>query len=366
MKVISSKELLVNAISIVQRAVSTKNNISLLDGILLEADGVFKMTGNDLEIGIECCIPADIRREGSIVINSKIFGDIIRKMPDSEILIELLDNNDVLIECENSVFKIKGNPSDEYPLLPEIEAEKSFKISQKIAKDMIRQTIFSVGDDEDRKILTGTLIESDGNELVFVAIDGHRMAVRKTANGVQDTSFSVVVPGKTLNEISKIIEPEDDEMEIFTSKNQILFKIDNCKIMSRLLEGEYLNYKSIIPDEHETKIRVNTKELLSSVERASLISINEKKYPIKFDIEDDVLVISSNTEIGNVRDEIAIDMEGKNMTIGFNPRYFLEALRVIDDEVVDIYFNSDIGPCTIRPVETDEFVYMILPVRIKS
>ncbi|NLI57028.1 MAG: DNA polymerase III subunit beta [Clostridium sp.] len=366
MKVISSKELLVDAINIVQKAVSTKNNITLLDGILLEANKIFKMTGNDLEIGIECTISADIRKEGSVVINSKIFGDIIRKMPDSEIMIELLDNNDVLIESENSVFKIKGNPSDDYPLLPEIEAEESFKISQKIAKDMIRQTIFSVGDDENREILTGSLIESDENQLVFVAIDGHRMAVRKTVNDTQNTSFKVVVPGKTLNEISKILEPEENEIEIFTSKNQILFKIDNCKVMSRLLEGEYLNYKSIIPDEYETKIRLNTKELLSSMERAALMSINEKKYPVRFDIEDDVLVISSSTEIGNVRDEISVDMEGKNMTIGFNPKYFLEALRVIDDEVVDIYFNSDIGPCTIKPIEGNEFAYMILPVRIKS
>lgn len=367
MKVISSKELLVNAINIVQKAVSSKNNIALLDGILLEAAGeIFKMTGNDLEIGIECKVNADIRREGSIVLNSRIFGDIIRKMPDSEIMIELLDNNDVLIESENSLFKIKGSPSGDYPLLPEIEAEKSFKLSQKTAKDMIRQTIFSVGDDENREILTGSLIESNENELVFVAIDGHRMAVRKMANGTQNTNFKVVVPGKTLNEISKILEPEDSEVEIFTSKNQILFKIDNCKVTSRLLEGEYLNYKSILTDENETKIRLKTKELLSSIERAALISINEKKYPVRFDIEDDFLVISSSTEIGNVRDKITIDMEGKNMIIGFNPRYFLEALKVIDDDFIDIYFNSDIGPCTIRPVETDEFAYMILPVRIKS
>ena len=366
MKIISSKELLVNAINIVQKAVSTKNNVTLLDGILLEAGKIFKMTGNDLEIGIECIVPADIRKEGSIVINSKIFGDIIKKMPDSDIMIELIDNNDVLIESENSHFKIKGNSSDDYPLIPEIEAERSFKLSQKIAKDMIRQTIFSVGDDENREILTGSLIESDEDKLVFVAIDGHRMAMRKTYNGVQNTNFRVVVPGKTLNEISKILDAEDSEIEIFTSKNQILFKIDNCKVMSRLLEGEYLNYKSIIPDENETKIRLKTKELLSSMERAALISINEKKYPVRFDIEDDILVISSSTEIGNVRDEISIDVEGKNMTIGFNPKYFLEELRVIDDEVVDIYFNSDIGPCTIKPIETDEFAYMILPVRIKS
>lgn len=366
MKIICSRELLMDAINIVQKAVSTKNKVTLLDGILLEADEILKMTGNDLEIGIICEVSADIREKGSVVINSKMFGDIIRRMPDSEIMIELTYNYDVLIECENSHFKIKGNTSDDYPMLPTVEVEKSFKITQKVARDMIRQTIFAVGEDENREILTGSLIESNGNELIFVSIDGYRMAIRKKNYDVEATNFKVVVPGKTLNEISKILQPEDDEIEIFSSSNQILFKIDNCVVMSRLLEGEYLNYKSIIPVEYETKIRLNTKELLSSIERASLISNDEKKYPIKFNISDDSLIISSNTEIGNVRDEITVDAEGKNMIVGFNPRYFIEALRVIDDEVIDIYFNSDIGPCTIKPIDTEEYAYMILPVRIKS
>ncbi|MDQ2086017.1 DNA polymerase III subunit beta [Herbivorax sp. ANBcel31] len=366
MKIIISKELLMEGINIVQKAVSTKNNVSLLDGILLEADEIFKMTGNDSEIRIECIVSADIRKKGSIVINSKMFGDIIRRMPESEIMIELIENNDVLIECENSHFKIKGNPSDDYPGLPEIEAEKSFKISQKIARDMIRETIFAVGEDENREILTGSLIESNENELTFVSIDGYRMALRRKTDDMQNTNFKVVVPGKTLNEISKILQPEDGEVEIFSSKNQILFKFNNCMVMSRLLEGEYLNYKSIVPDEYETKIRVNTKELLYSIERASLMSSDGRKYPVKFVIEDDNLIILSNTETGNVREEITTEMEGKNMSIGFNPRYFVESLRVIEDETVDMYFNSEVGPCTIKPIETDEFAYMILPVRINN
>lgn len=366
MKIISSKELLMDAINIVQKAVSTKSNITLLDGILLEADEILKMTGNDLEIGIECIVEADIRKEGSVVIDSKIFGDIIRKMPNSEIMIELTDNYDVLIESENTHFKIKGNSSEDYATLPVIEAEKSLKISQSLARNMMRETIFAVGEDENRQILTGGLIESNENGLFFVCIDGFRMALRKKKYKTQSTNFKVVVPGKTLNEISKILQPEDNEIEIFSSNNQIAFKINNCLVTSRLLEGEYLNYKSIIPDEYETKIRLNTKELLSSIERASLISISndDNKYSIKFDIMDDNLIISSNTERGNVRDEITIDAEGKDMTVAFNPRYFIDALRAIEDELIDIYFNSNVGPCTIKPIETDEFTYMILPVRM--
>ncbi|TYQ14755.1 UNVERIFIED_CONTAM: DNA polymerase-3 subunit beta [Acetivibrio alkalicellulosi] len=366
MKIISSKDNLLDGINIVQKAVSSKNNVSLLDGILLEAGDIFKMTGNDLEIGIECIVESDIRKKGSVVINSKMLGEIIRRMPESEVMIEMLENYDVIIECENSHFKIKGNPADDYPSLPKIEAEQSFKISQKIAKEMIRQTIFAVGVDENRKILMGSLIESMENEINFVSIDGFRMAMRKRKEDIQNTNFKVVVPGKTLSEISKILQPVDNEIEIFSTKNQILFKINNCMVMSRLLEGEYLNYRSIIPDEYETKVKVNKKEILSSIERASLISDDEKRYPVKFEVIDDTIIISSKTEIGDVRDEITVETEGKNIEIGFNPKYFIEALKAIEDEEIYIFFNSDIGPCTIRPLDSDEFAYMILPVRIKN
>lgn len=366
MKVICSKEHLIESINIVQKAVSTKSTLTILEGILLEANEQFKLTGNDLELGIECYVESDIKRTGSIVLNSKMFGDIVRRLPDSEVLIEVLPNNSVIIECENSHFELKGIPSDTYPALPSIKKENAFVIKQKLVREMIRQTIFAVSIDENRQILTGSLLEFKDNNVSFVSIDGYRLALRRSKVENENQNFNVVIPGKTLNEIVKILQPVDDTITIYSTQNQILFDMGNCKVVSRLLEGEYLNYNSIIPEEYETKVRVKTKEILSSLERASLITSDEKKYPVKFSILNEKIVISSNTEIGAVREEIRVDTTGNTLDIGFNPRYFIEALKVIDDEEIDINFTSSIGPCTIRPIENNDYAYMILPVRIKN
>jgi DNA polymerase-3 subunit beta len=239
-------------------------------------------------------------------------------------------------------------------------------LNQKLVRDMIKQTLFAVSIDENRPILTGSLIECKNGEITFVSIDGFRLALRKNHTGSEEVNFSVVVPGKTLKEIMQILQAVDEDITIYSSQNQVLFDIGKCKVVSRLLEGEYLNYRSIIPQERETKVRVNTKDLMSSIERASLITSEEKKYPVKFSITDDKIVISSNTEIGAVREELRVDMTGNKLEIGFNPRYFVEALRVIEDEAIDIYFTSSVGPCTIHPVEKDSYIYLILPVRIKN
>lgn len=366
MKVICSKEHLIEGINIVQKAVSTKSTLAILEGIMLEVNEQFKLTGNDLEIGIECYVDADIKRQGSIVLNSKMFGDIVKRLPDSEVLIEVLPNNSVIIECENSHFELKGIPSDTYPALPSIKKENAFIIKQKIAREMIRQTLFAVSIDENRPILTGSLLECKENNVTFVSIDGFRLALRKSKIENENQSFSVVIPGKTLNEIVKILQPIDEKITIYSTQNQILFDIGNCKVVSRLLEGEYLNYNSIIPKEYETKVRVKTKDILSSLERASLITAEEKKYPVKFNVMDEKIIISSNTEIGAVREEVRVDITGNNLDIGFNPRYFIDSLKVIEDEEIDIYFTSSIGPCTIRPIEKHDYAYMILPVRIKN
>lgn len=364
MKVICSKENLLEGINIVQKAVSTKTTLPILEGILIEADEKVKMTGNDLEIGIECYVEADVKKKGSIVLNSKMFGDIVRRLPDAEVLMEVKENNAVTIECENSLFEIKGISPEGFPALPSIQKENGIKMSQKLIKDMIKQTIFAVSVDENRPILTGSLFEYKSGRLSIVTIDGYRLALRTLTpeNAVEDRSF--VIPGKTLNEISKIIQPVDDELSIYAAGNQILFDLNKCIMVSRLLEGEYLNYMGIIPKEHETKVTVNARELLACFERASLVITNdERRYPVKLDISDDMMIITSNTEIGNAREEIRLEMEGKKMEISFNPRYFVEALRVIENEVINIYFTSSIGPCTIKPLQGDSFAYLILPIR---
>jgi DNA polymerase-3 subunit beta len=365
MKIVCSKENLSDGINIVQKAVSTKTPMPILEGILFEAkDNNLKLVGNDLQIGIECFVEADILEEGSIVINSRIIGDIIRRLPDSEVLIEVKENNEVFIECENSHFSIKGLEADGFPDLPFVNRENEFKLKQSLLKEMVRQTIFAVSLDENRPILTGTLIECKDGQLTFVSIDGFRMALRREEVDNLESELNVVVPGKTLNDIIKIIQSEDEDISIYSSKGIVLFDMGNCRLVSRLLEGEYLNYDSIIPDENTTRVRINTRDLLGAIERAALvIPSDERRYPISIEVKDDVMIISSNTEIGAVKEEINIDLEGKEIDIGFNPRYFIDALKVIDNENIDVYFTSSIGPCTIRPVEGNSFIYMILPVR---
>ncbi len=364
MKIICSKDNLLEGINVVQKAVSTKTTLPILEGILLEADEKLKMTGNDLEIGIECYVEADIKRKGSIVLSSRMFGDIIRRLPDSEVMIEVKENNAVSIECENSLFEIKGIAPEGFPAIPSVNKENGIKMSQRVIKDMIKQTIFAVSSDENRPILTGSLFEYKSGMFTIVSIDGYRLALRTMSAESETGDRNLVIPGKTLNEISKIIQSVDDDLYIYTTDNQILFDMGNCILVSRLLEGEYLNYNGIIPKEHETKVAVNTKELLACFERASLVITNdERRYPVRLNISDDKIVITSNTEVGNVREEIRTEMEGRELEISFNPRYFVEALRVIDNEMVNIYFTTSIGPCTIKPLQGDEFAYLVLPIR---
>lgn len=363
MKVVCMKDKLLEGINVVQKAVSAKTTLQILEGILVEAGERFKLTGNDLEMGIEAFIDADIRVEGSIVINSKMFGSIVRQLPDSEVFIEVKDNSLVVIECENSRFEIKGLPPKGFPALPAVKNENVFEVAQKTIKDMIRQTAFAVSVDENRPTLTGALVECKEGELTFVAIDGFRLALRKSKVEQKDIELKAIVPGKTLNEIGKILTGQD-KVSICIDKNQISFKFPTCKVVSRLLEGEYLNYRSIIPKDRETYIRLNTKELLSSIERASLIcGMDDRKNPVVFNIQEQKLVITSNTETGAVREEVTIEMEGQQLEIGFNPRYFIDALKAVEDDIIDIHFTSNVGPCTIYPVDEEYYTYLILPVR---
>ncbi len=225
-----------------------------------------------------------------------------------------------------------------------------------------------LGTDDNRPILKGSLVECKNNEISLVSIDGFRLALRKNEINNDNINFNVVVPGKTLNEIVKILQSSDEDVNIYNSSNQIMFDIGNCKVVSRLLEGEYLNYRSLIPQEYQTKIKVKSKDILSSIERASLITMEEKKYPVKFNLSDDKIVIFSNTDVGAVREELKVEMDGNKMEIGFNPRYFIDALRAIEDEEIEIFFSSNIGPCTIKPLEKEKenFNYMILPVRTRN
>jgi DNA polymerase-3 subunit beta len=361
------KDVLLDGINIVQKAVATKTTKPILEGILIECNSTLKMTANDSEICIECKINADILIEGAIVINSKMFGDIVRKLPNAEVLIFLKENDIVYIECENSKFEIKGIPIDGFPEIPIVEKINFFKINQKLLKEMIRQTIFAVSIDENRPNLMGSLIQFIGTEIFIVSIDGFRLALRKYnyKNG-ESYNFSKVIPGKTLNEVMKILQPIDSEIEVYSSNTQIVFDIGNYKIVSSLVNGEYLNYKNFIPTENEIIVKVNKKEILSSIERASLITSEEKKYPVLFNVYEEKIVLTSNTNLGSVREELNVTGKGNTVNVGFNPKYFIDALKIIDNDEIYLKFTSSSGPCTITPVDLDDFAYMVLPVRTNN
>lgn len=365
MKVIILKQNLLEAINIVQKAIMAKATLPILEGIFIEADEKLKLIGNNFDLAIEYNLEADIMEKGSIVINARMFGDIIRKLPDAPVSIEVYDNNKVKIECLNSYFEIKGMDSSSYPLPPEYKNDITFNISQASLKEVIKQTIFAVGTDENRKIMTGSLIEVDNGEIKIVALDGFRMAM---SNSIikEDISFKVVVPGKNMNEILRILETSDENLTVSLSGNIISFVFEDCRISSNVLDGEFMNYKSYIPTKFETVISVNTKDLIDSLERASLITSDDKRYPVKFSINEEEMIVSSTADVGISKEQIKIENEGVALQIGFNPRYFIDALKAITDENIKISFTSSIGPCIITATDHDRYLYLILPVRIRN
>ena len=370
MKIICEKEKLLKGINSVINGVASKTTMPVLEGILIETnEKEVKLTTYDLEIGIEYIIECNVQEQGNTVVNAIMFSEIIRKLPDTEITISINSNNLLEIECEGSLYKLATMNPDEFPELPKINIDNSIEIEQNLLKNMIRKTIFAVSNEENRPIFTGCLFEVKNNKLNVVAVDGYRLALKTNILNSNTTNFNAVIPGKTLNEINKIILDSFDTVKIGISKNQALFEMENCKIVTRLLEGEFLKYDNAIPSNWETRIRVNKNIIQNCFERIILISSSsierEKKYPVKISIEIGKVVISCTNQTGDAKEEIIVSTEGKNLEAGFNPRYFLDALKVIEDEEVYIEFGTNISPCVITPIENDEYKYMILPIRMK-
>ena len=371
MKIICEKDKILKAINSVTKAVASKTTMPILEGILIQTnDKEVKLTTYDLEIGIEYIIDADVQEQGATVVNAIMFSEIIRKLPDTEINISLNDKNLLVIECEGSLYKLATMNPEEFPELPQINVENSIEIEQNTLKDMIRKTIFAVSQEENRPIFTGCLFEIKNNKLNVVAVDGFRLAWKSKFLQNSSNDFTAVIPGRTLNEVNKIISDSFETIKIGISKNQALFEMDNCKIVTRILDGEFLNYKNVIPSNWETRVKVSKNNIQDSFERISLISSSsiekEKKYPVKVNVDIGKVTISCTNQTGDAKEEIYVSTEGKNLEVGFNPRYFLDALKVIEDEEVYIEFGTNISPCVIRPVESEEYKYMILPIRMKD
>ncbi|WZL73164.1 DNA polymerase III subunit beta [Clostridiaceae bacterium 35-E11] len=365
MKLICSQRTLASSIHIVQKAVSSKTTLPILKGILLETCGQkLKLIGTDLEIGIEHCIDAEIFSPGAVVLSSRILGDIIRKLPDAEVEIEVDEEKNTIIRCENSEFTLIGQPAVEFPELPIVEEEEGYILPQDLLKNMIKQTVFATAMDETRPILTGVLMELQEKSINMVALDGYRLALRQ-ASIANTKNNKAVIPGKTLNEVNRILmDEEESNLEIFFTDKHILFNMKEIRIISRLLEGDFINYQQIIPKEYKSRVKVNTKSLLDSIERASLLAKEGKNNLVKFSVKDEKMTITSNAEIGKVFESVNIELEGDDIDIGFNSKYFLDALKVIDSEELYLEFTTSVSPCIVKPTDHGNYTYLILPVRL--
>jgi DNA polymerase-3 subunit beta len=362
MKIIFDKNILMNATNTVLKAVPSKTTMDILECILItaEADEV-TLTANNTELGIKTQISANVIIPGEIAIDAKLFSEIIRKFPDSEVSLEIVDNT-AHISCENIRFKIPCYVADEFTDLPEVSKEQFVHMSQYTLKEIIRQTIFSLSLTDSNPLITGELFEVNDNEFKVIALDGHRISIRRVNLNESYPSQKVIVPGKTLNEISKILTGEKDrEVSLYFTKNHICFEFDQTIVVSRLIEGEYFKVDQMLSADYETSITVNNKRLLSSIERSTLLVKESDKKPIIFGVENNKLQLLMNSSLGSMKDELDVKQFGKDITIGFNPKFLIEALKVIDDEDVCIHTINAKAPCFIKDKE-ESYTYVILPV----
>ena len=375
MKFICAKQQLLKIINTVQKAVSAKTILPILECIKIDADatGILTVTGNNLDLCIEYTDDCNISEGGSIAISSKMFGEITRRLPDGEVTVRVNEENNVMtIKCGKSEFNIQGLSGLEYPAVPEINETYRFSVKQPVLKKMIRKTIFAVSQNEARKpVLTGSLFEIETGVLSVVSTDGYRLAIcRETVDSsLENKKF--VIPGLTLREIFKVLEDDEEKnVTIIVSDRHVMFDFGNYKVVTRLLEGEYINYKPVLSTPNSIVVIANTAELSSSLERASLlinddISAKAEKVPVRLNILMDKIEITCMTGKGKVHDVVDVSVNGDDIEIGFNYKYLLEALRACEEEEVKMEFSNPRSSCFIRSnANDDSYTFMILPVRL--
>lgn len=367
MKFVCSKSNLLTGVQTVSKAVPSKTTMSILECILIDTTkGNITLTANDMELGIETIIEGNIIEKGIIALDAKIFLDIVRKLPDSNITVEVDSSYKTTITCEKAKFNIIGKSGEDFSYLPQIERNESVMVSQYTLKEVVRQTIFSISDNDNNKIMSGELFEINENELKVVSLDGHRISIRKIELKNSYPHKKVIVPGKTLNEISKILsgDADKDVTMSFTSKH-IVFEFDNTTVVSRLIEGEYFKIDQMLSSDYETKVKINKKEFLDCIDRATLLVKEGDKKPIIINITDDIMELKINSTVGSMNENIDIAKSGKDLMIGFNPKFLIDALKVIDDEEIDIYLVNPKAPCFIKDA-AEKYIYLILPVNFTT
>lgn len=366
MKFSVNKKDITEAVSNIQRAVSTKTSIPALEGILLSSqEENLELSAFDLELGITTVIPAKLTEPGRSVLSAKIFFDIVRRTPDDTITIEVDEKNMATIESGCSRFSIIGIPAEEFPELPKLTDSTKIELPSNILKSMIRQTVFAVAESDAKPIHQGTLFNLSEGQLDLVAVDGYRLAKRTEPIGF-DGNLSFVVPGKTLVEVLKLLKETDDLVELHAGQRHILFKIDNYTVISSLLEGEFLNYKAAIPTSSKTSVMLRSREAIESVERVSLLITDRIKSPIRCIFSDNEIKLLCTTSMGRASDQMQVEIEGEDVEIGFNNRYLLDALRNTECDEVKACLSGPLSPMTIHPKEGNSFLFLVLPVRLKN
>ena len=367
MKFSCEKALLSNAVSVTSRAVAAKSSIPAMEGILIEAGEGLRLTGYNLETGIQATVPAEIKEKGSLVLSARLFGEIVRKMPDDMVIFSS-QGYTVNIKCGMSEFNILGTDPEEFPELPTVDQQNTLSLPQPVLRSMISQTLFAVSDNESRPIHTGSLFEMDGTVLTVVSVDGYRLALRRETVEEKKGAdfFSFVVPGSALGEVEKICSGEE-MVTVTQGARHIMFQTGDTVLVCRRLEGDFLSYKNAIPRNNHIKIEVDARTLLSSIERVSLIISEKLKSPLRCVFGDGIVDITTKTAIGDAADQCVVSGNGEGLEIGFNNKYLMDALKAAPAEKLRMEFTSGVAPCVILPAEGEEnFIYMVLPVRLKA
>ena len=367
MKIICNTSILAEACNIVQRGVPQKSTLPATEGIYLQAkNSKLTLTGYDLEVGITTTIECSTETEGSIVLNARLLCDILRRLPAQSVTINCDSHNLCKITSGEAEFSLVGIPADDYPELPTVSGGIPFAIKQGILKNMVKQTIFAVAVQDIKPVHKGIKFEVENNNLRLISCDGFRLAIRNETIEYAGEDMTFVVPAKTLSEVVKLTDDDDANITFSIGKKFILFEIGNYRIISRLLEGEFFNYKNAIPSESTTKARVNLKLILDSVERTSLLITSKIKSPVRCIFDDNTIRISSATSLGAATDKIPASIEGKRLEIGFFNTYLTDCLRTVDVDEVKIELSSPVSPIIVKPVEGDNFIFLIIPMRLKN
>ena len=366
MKISATRENLFFGVSAVQKAVSSKNILPVLSCIKLEAKGgMLYFSATDLEMGIECHVPVEIIFEGIAIVPARYFSEIVRKLPDTAITLSIVGENDLQIQYENSQMNLKTMPAADFPNLPDVAGENEIQIQADVLRQMIKQTVFAAGTDDGRPLFTGILCETDQEKLTMVGTDTHRLALRQGLTiKSPDKQLSFIIPGKILTELARLMVEDEEICYLSLSKNLACIVVANIKIICRLLEGQFPNYRQVIPSQYKSKLYGKTKNIQDAVERISLFTMtNDNSKTIQVKVEDQQLIFSSQSDLGQGYEKINVDFDGEPVTIAFNSRYVIEVLKIIEAEKVSLEFTGSLSPCIIRPAESANFLYLLLPVR---